>query len=210
MQNMILSDTRVFAFIGGQLCLDFCNTGGDRVDDFVNDNLKTYRGLVSWASQADLLDNEETHTLAALGDQYPDEANAIYERAVTLREALYRTFSAVAGERPVADGDLAILNRELGNGLGHLRLEQSSNGFDWAWASQPDDMDRMLWPVTKSAADLLLAPVREKLHECENDNCSWLFLDESRNHSRRWCTMEDCGNQVKARSYRRRSKQKDE
>ncbi len=204
MQNMILSDTEVYKFIGGELALDFCNTGADREVDFVGELLHSYRGLVSWAHQAQLLNDSEAMALAALGNEHPSEANNIYQHAVTLREALYRTFSAIAAERTPNDADLDILNSAVAEGLGHLRLQQSGDGFEWAWTSQPDDMDRMLWPVAKAATDLLLSPDRFHLRECGNGNCSWLFLDLSRNHSRRWCTMESCGNRVKARGYRQR------
>ncbi len=201
-----LSDTQEFGFIGGDLSLDFCNTGENREHGIVHDLLNDYRGLVSWAAQANLLTSEEALYLAALEEQHPAEAQRIYERAMTLREALYRTFSAIAAEHPTNDADLAILNQELAAGLGHLRLSKPADDYAWTWDSQPEDMDRMLWPVAKSAADLLLSPVHHNLRECENGNCSWLFLDLSRNHSRRWCTMRSCGNQVKAKNYRQRSK----
>ena len=208
MQNMLLSDTEVYSFIGGQLALDFCNTGEDREGDHIGDLLHSYRGLVSWAHQAHLLGDSEAVALAALGEKHPGKANGIYQQAVTLREALYRSFSAIAKQQVPDDNDLAMLNNALAQSLGHMRLEKTAEGFEWACYTQPQDMDSMLWLVAKAAADLLLSPERAHLRECGNGNCSWLFLDLSRNHSRRWCTMDSCGNQVKARGYRqRKSKQ---
>lgn len=206
MENMPIPDTAEYSFIGGQLCLDFCNTGEDREGPYVHDLLRSYRGLVSWAYQAHLLTDVQTRSLVDLAEEQPTKATRIYEQAVTLREALYRLFSAIAHEQQFEEADLAILNRTLSEGLGHLRLQNSDGSFEWAWSSQPDDLDQMLWPVAKSASDLLLSSQLEYVRQCSNGNCSWLFLDLSRNHSRRWCDMESCGNRVKARTHRQRSR----
>jgi predicted RNA-binding Zn ribbon-like protein len=64
----------------------------------------------------------------------------------------------------------------------------------------------MLAPIVKSAADLLLSDMLDRVKQCEGDPCGWLFLDTSRNRSRRWCSMEDCGNRAKARRFYQRKK----
>jgi predicted RNA-binding Zn ribbon-like protein len=62
----------------------------------------------------------------------------------------------------------------------------------------------MLWPIASSAADLLTSERLKKVRLCEAKTCTWLFLDESRNHSRRWCDMKVCGNREKARRHYQR------
>ena len=76
-----------------------------------------------------------------------------------------------------------------------------ADGFDWAWDGASDALDRMLWPIVWSAVELLKSDELAHVRECANDQCSWLFLDLSRNHSRRWCDMQSCGNLVKARRH---------
>lgn len=85
----------------------------------------------------------------------------------------------------------------------HLGLVASPAGYRWAW-HDADSLESVLWPIIGSAADLLTSPELEKVKLCAADDCGWLFIDGSRNRSRRWCDMSDCGNRAKARRYRRR------
>ncbi|HVO43023.1 MAG TPA: ABATE domain-containing protein [Aggregatilineales bacterium] len=195
-----------YEFIADRLCLDFCNTGEDRTENYVGELLGSYSGLLNWSVQAGLLTGSQASRLDALAAANPAAANRVYQRAVTLREALYRQFSALAGSRDLASEDLKILNDVLAQALGHRQVQRTESGFAWAWQRPGDDLDQMLWPVALSAAELLTSPEVSRVHECGNGNCSWLFLDLSRNHSRRWCKMESCGNRVKARRFRRREK----
>jgi len=86
-------------------------------------------------------------------------------------------------------------------------LEPGGAGFSGSWPAA-DYLDRPLWPVARAAADLLQSEQLERVGECADDRgCGYLFLDTSRNHSRRWCSMESCGNRAKARSHDRRTRQ---
>jgi predicted RNA-binding Zn ribbon-like protein len=55
--------------------------------------------------------------------------------------------------------------------------------------------------VARAAADLLVSPERALVRECASGTCSWLFVDRSRTHQRRWCSMKTCGNRAKARRF---------
>ena len=76
----------------------------------------------------------------------------------------------------------------------------------WEWVYSPDDLTQMLGPVAWSAVEVLQSEDRRALRECEGSNCNWLFLDTSRNHSRRWCSMQSCGNQAKAKRHYQRGR----
>src|SRR6266849_4425044 len=92
--------------------------------------------------------------------------------------------------------------------LPHRRVVQSGRGFSLGWDGS-DDLRRMLWPVALSAAELLAGDHAAPVKLCgmwEASGCSWLFVDESRNGSRRWCSMKDCGNRAKARRHYQRVK----
>jgi predicted RNA-binding Zn ribbon-like protein len=78
--------------------------------------------------------------------------------------------------------------------------------FGWVWVGIEDDLTGFLWPVARAAAELLTSGQVVRLRECAGDPCGWLFLDLSKNGSRRWCDMADCGNRAKARRYRERKK----
>jgi predicted RNA-binding Zn ribbon-like protein len=141
--------------------------------------------------------------LAAAAQRPADAARALAQ-AVALREALYDTFTAVARQSAPAPADLNTLNHHLAGALARARVAAQGDGFAWQWEEGPA-LDRMLWPVARAAADLLTAPEVSRVGQCADDRgCGWLFLDMSRNHSRRWCAMNDCGNRAKARRHYRK------
>lgn len=199
-----------FDLSGGALGLDFANTWSDRGRP-ETDGLQGYAGLLAFVRQAGAATEEEAARLAARAEREPRAAAAAWARALDLREGLYRLFSAAAAERPPAGEDLALVNAALPEALARLRLAPRGGGFGWAWeapeAGSPEPpLDAPLWPILRSAAELLTADDLQRVRECAAPSCTWLFLDRSRNRSRRWCSMETCGNRAKAhRHYQRRS-----
>lgn len=81
------------------------------------------------------------------------------------------------------------------------KLVKKPGGFQWDWRENKGELDRLLWPVIQSAGDLMISNEVNRTRECEDDTCEWLFIDRSKNHSRRWCDMSDCGNRAKARRH---------
>jgi predicted RNA-binding Zn ribbon-like protein len=136
----------------------------------------------------------------------PVDAIAVLERAIALREAIYRIFSAISHERPPQAADLATFNAELSGALVQSRIVSTAEGFTWDWADAEEALDCMLWPVVHDAAGLLTSEELDRVGRCADDRCGWLFLDTSRNRSRRWCSMEDCGNRAKARRHYKRKR----
>ena len=198
------SGAAALSLVGGRLCLDFANTVGSHAGASPNEHLRSYRDLVAWSRHAGILTEAEERRLLEAAAGRPDEASVVLERAVALREAIYRLFSAVAAGRAPDEADLETLNVALARALDHARIVPAGAGFAWAWRDEQGALDRMLWPVARSAADLLTGGELDRVGECANDSCGWLFLDLSRNRSRRWCDMQDCGNRVKARRHYQR------
>ncbi|HEV2359794.1 MAG TPA: ABATE domain-containing protein [bacterium] len=198
-----------FEFTGGRLCLDFVNTvSGTRAEP--KERLTTYADLVAWGRQAGVLGEREAQRLGQLAKRRPGEAGRILADAVQLREAMFRIFCGAAECRAQRPGDMNILNAMLSRALGQVRLDATAEGCVRVWAGGAEAMDRMLWPVLRSAMDLLTSDdERERIHKCESPTCDWLFLDTSRNHSRRWCDMKTCGNRAKAHRYYARHKHGD-
>jgi predicted RNA-binding Zn ribbon-like protein len=202
--------------IGGRLFLDFINTAGGRRPDpthrkahsdgviILGDKLNDYFDLLAWGRHTNLISEEELQTLIREARRHEDEAASVLERAIGLREAGYRIFMSILGKRPPQAGDLDLLNREIAVARCHERLTATSDGFVWEWTSVTVDLDRMLWPVARSAAELLTTGDLTRVHACGGEDCGWLFEDSSRNRSRQWCTMQDCGNVAKVRRFRTR------
>lgn len=191
--------------IGGEACLDFANTlGGTR--EAPSERLHGYGDLVRWAAHAGAIPKAEVQPLLAAADARSPEADAVFARALRLRESIFRIFVAVIAETNPAEEDLQRLNDELALALPHLRIVPHEHGFDYRFDAADGALDRPLWPIARSASELLATGDLGRVKRCTSDDCDWLFVDLSKNRSRRWCDMRDCGNRAKARRYYRRQR----
>jgi predicted RNA-binding Zn ribbon-like protein len=197
-----------FELSGGALCLDFANTWGDRGRP-ETEKLHGYADLLAFALQTGQLTGGEAARLGELADRHPREAAAAFAWSRKLREMLYRILSAVAVRRAPPAADLQRLNAALPEALSRPRIERRGARFVWTWHA-PDapaePLNAPLWPALRSAAELLTSDERRRVRECAGSDCTWLFLDRSRNRSRRWCAMQTCGNRAKARRHYRRAR----
>jgi predicted RNA-binding Zn ribbon-like protein len=203
-ENVI--QAQIFDLTGGLFCLDFVNTVDDRPDLHPRDHLNSYHDLISWSLQAHVLAEQEAQRLLEEATHRPAEAASVLERAVSIREAIYRIFKAVAEEVPPEADDLVVLSAAVADAQSHARIVPKEGGFTWDWAGDEIELGRMLWPVARSAADILTSDELDDVRVCASDSCNWLFLDTSKNHSRRWCDMKSCGNRAKARRFYGRKK----
>jgi len=197
--------TAPFDRSGGALCLDFSNTWSDRRRP-ERDRLSSYEHLVDFALQTGSIDEADAADLRQSATADPDATYVALACARALREAIYGLFSALAGGRAIAAADVARINDLLGPALSQRRVLPRRGEFVWEWrAWRPIGLDWPLAPIAHSAAELLTGDRLSRVRECDAVDCSWLFIDTSRNRSRRWCSMESCGNRAKARRlYRRR------
>lgn len=193
----------VFELDAGIVCLDFVNT----LSASSGEHLNTYADLLAFARQSHLLTPAEADRLHVRAVDRPEGARRALDAAKRLRAALFRVFRAVAGQYEPGKTDLAMLNAELGRAMSHACVSWSGEGFEWSWSS--DELERPVWPIARSAADLLTsAEERASVRECGASDCLWLFLDSSKNHSRQWCSMQSCGNREKARRHYQRVRAK--
>ncbi len=188
--------------LAGELCLDFANTAEWHASDDPFEHLESYSDLLTWAEHAEIISSQTAGKLRASADERSGEARRVYEGAIGLREAIYAVFAAIAhGDHP-GGADLDRINSDLARWLPRTRIADTSRRFIWQWAGKDDELERPLWPVIRSAVNLLTSDRLGRVGQCADDRgCGWLFLDESRNHSRRWCSMEDCGNRAKAKRF---------
>jgi len=209
--------TTGFKFIGGSACLDFINTvegrssrqnkKGSSNDHYIThrDKLTSYAGLAVWCQHEEtgLLTAKDAKLLLQLAKSHSRAAQAVFERAIRLREALYRIFKSVARGHKPNPADIEKLNEELIRARAHEKLVFSSGNFAATWEETDGNLEAPLWPVIRSAAELLTSDL-SRLRQCGGEECGWFFLDTSRNHSRQWCDMKDCGNLAKVRRFRQR------
>ena len=186
------------------LCLAFANTLSWRGSATPSEGLGGTEDLLRWLGSAAKLPGASIAAAADRLRRRPNEAASLFEGAIGLREAIYRICIAVVKGWRAAAGDLELLNRELAAARARERVVAGGKRFAWEWDRRIPDLDRMLWPVARSAAELLTSPDLVFTRACQGEDCGWLFLDTSRNRTRRWCDMSDCGNLAKVRRFRRR------
>ncbi len=190
--------------LGGALCLNFTNTTSGRGSDHKLEHLQRYDHLLAWMAHVGVLDQAGCKVLAAMASSHPRAAAGSLLRAVRLRESLHGIFTAtIAGTAPpaLAMGDL---NSALAEAMAAACVLPVATGYAWTWSDLTSSLDSVLWPVVRSAAELLTGLRLDRLKECPGRHCGWLFLDGTRNGRRRWCEMEVCGSRAKMRRFRQR------
>lgn len=192
---------------GDRLCVDFVNTVDWRLAERPDEGLASYADLVRWGRLAEVLTEEQATRLLALAADRPAEAEAVLQLAHRFREAMYQVFSAVIAGTPAAAAELAAVDAAVQRALCGLHLRQTGGHYELAWCADDLSLDAMLAPVAQSCVQLLTSDELGRLRQCAGDPCGWLFVDDSRNHSRRWCSMSGCGNRAKARRHYERHRE---
>ena len=199
--NASNSMIKTLRLLGGRLCLDFTNTMDPRIGNHPHDFLTDYTDLVYWSLHAGLLTEDQAERLLRDAVHRPTEATMEFERAIALREAMFSVFFAVSHSTLPETSDLDTLKAAFVETMTHAQLIPAASGFRWDWAEERKNvLDQMLWPIVRSAIELLTSEEVKKVKECPGvGDCGWLFLDTSKNGSRQWCSMEGCGSRAKMR-----------
>jgi predicted RNA-binding Zn ribbon-like protein len=198
-----------FELTAGILCLDFVNTLDDRPSDQPKELLAQYSDLVRFVEDTGIVTVRQADHLIERADARPDDAQQALDSAIVLREALYGIFWAAAHRRKIPPPAIANLNKFVGEAGRHSVLVQTNGYFVWQFddhAHSEPALDTILWPIVRSAADLLVSDHLPFVRACSSKTCQWLFVDTSKNHRRRWCNMRLCGNRAKVRRFYARQK----
>lgn len=186
---------------GGHLALDFVSTTGglrDAPPAPDDEMLETYDDLITWCSRVGLLSDRDGRSLLRAASRDPAQARSVTRRALELRELLYAIFRSIAdGADPDAQLPARLRDVER-DALAEARLVSDAKAMRWSRPA-PREPAALLWPVAHAAVDLLTLGPLDRVKGCAN--CRWLFLDQSRNRSRRWCSMDECGTQIKQRRF---------
>jgi predicted RNA-binding Zn ribbon-like protein len=192
--------------IGGHACLDFVNTAGDHLSDQPGEWLLSYRDLLAWAQRAGLLTEGDALRLEQKAAHQPQAAEQALARAIAMRETIYRLLLGIIRQQAPDASDLAAFNQALAAAPLREGVLYQAGAYQWRTSTEDDDLEGVLGRVLWEAADLLTSERLAQVKLCAGEDCGWLFLDASRNQSRRWCSMSDCGNRAKAKRYYRRHK----
>ncbi len=192
--------------LGERLCLDFVNTVSWRGRDDAKDFFDTFTGLLTWSRYVNILTGKDFDMLNQRAKKYPNEAKKALKMAIALREAMYALFSARSERITLPKNALLTFNNFLSKTMIHSQIIQKDKGFVWSTDGDKNSLDWILNPIIQSAAELLISVDIGKVKLCGDNECGWIFLDSSRNQSRRWCDMKDCGNRAKARRFYRKKK----
>lgn len=195
-----------FELMGGPACLDFVNTLDDRFSDHPRELLASYSDLARFARDARIVSEPQLDRLCARSEHSPQAALGALHAARTLREAMSEVFYALVQERPVPTASLAMVNQYVQQAAQHSQLVAENGRFAWQFHPAEDDLKAPLWPIARSAAELLASDRLQYVRACASPTCEWLFLDESKNHRRRWCDMTKCGNRAKVQRFYKRQK----
>jgi predicted RNA-binding Zn ribbon-like protein len=191
--------------IGGALCLDFANTASGRGTEAAQEHLRRYDDLLAWSVHGGGLTPAGREELARAAAAAPDAARRVLKRALALRESVRAVVLSLARGAPADPADIAVVKSEAAAAIGAADLAQDENGPRWHWPDRSRDLARPLWPVARSAFTVIEDADPRRLKLCPGADCGWVFLDRSKNNSRRWCDMAVCGNREKARRFYRRS-----
>jgi predicted RNA-binding Zn ribbon-like protein len=191
--------------VTGVLCLDFVNTADYRATDHPVEYLVDAGVLVDWAVDAGAVDAELAAGIHAWVGEHREEAERRLAGLLARREALYRVLRArLPAGRPATARDLRAVAGWVAAAHAHAVLVPDRPRWRWAWPAEAT-LRHAWWPAAASAGDLLTGGV-DHLGVCDNPGCGWLYVDTTRNHSRRWCSMELCGNATKSRRHAARSR----
>jgi len=193
---------------GGIACLDFVNSGYDTEKDTIVERLHDYSDLLTLSERLSLLNKEKIEILRALSSIHMEEGERVLTVAREVRQVMFKLFSALA------TGMLDKLNQEVLKAFnGYISRAYSNQSFfiegsqlKKDWKKDRVDLWQPLWAFLLSAHELLVNKHQQYIKKCEA--CEWLFIDETKNHRRKWCDMQTCGSLEKSKRYYQKKKLK--
>lgn len=200
----------LFDLCGGHPALDFVNSLDNRFrEDGPNEILASYADVLRFLEESGLL----TRQVLTLGKRVaPEAAQRALLSVRELRESAATTIYDILEGKPPPQADLRVLERHFFEAGQHQELHGAAPGGQpaerpglvWSWGRFETEPDLPVWILARSLSEILLSDQMARVRTCAVHTCRWLFLDTSKNHSRRWCNMKVCGNRVKARRFQAR------
>lgn len=199
----------LIAPVRADLCIDYANTRSWRGREKPVERLNGMADLLAWTARQGDESPRLAEQAAHWSKEHPTAADRLFDEAIRLRETLYRSLAAVAQSRGVAEQDFLGLAQAIAQAPPRNRLVRLQQGYAWTIGAFEPAAAYLLAPVLWSAGDLIPAAERYRIRRCANPECRFLFLDESKSGTRRWCDMATCGNRAKANRHYAKVRQGD-
>lgn len=193
--------TNRFQLVAGHPVLDLINTLDWRFRETGPEELlNTYSDLLEFVERSALLTTRQAHRIRqGAGNHASTQA---LQATKELREAASKILYSIVDDQSPPTAAIKKLNHHIQAALTNRTLRWSQGRIELSWSCNDADPQFPLWLLAQSATDLLTGDAAEKIRACDNPDCRWLFLDTSKNHTRRWCDMALCGNRMKARRFK--------
>lgn len=191
-----------FELIGGNPVLDLVNTldWRFRAEPQPEELLKDYYDVAQFSAQSGLMSDALARRL--IRNVSESQARQVVDAVRELREAAAEVlYAALEGDDPPASS-IKVLERSFSDAREYQHLSWDGEKLAWELSQSPALAELPLRMLSLRVADLMTSDEMHKLRACGNPECQWLFLDSSKNHTRRWCDMKICGNRMKARRFK--------
>lgn len=203
-----MATAKPFELIAGHPALDFVNTLDYRYGDIpTRENLVTWDDVLRFLTQSELLSENKARKLGRL-ESTAAQRSQVVAQVIDLRETIAEiSYALVDGGNTGDDVMVTALERLDGfckEAALHRHIVAGESKLEWKWSGVTRNVTSPLWLLTESASELLLSDQVSRIRTCASETCRWLFLDTSKNHTRRWCEMKTCGNRMKARRFQAR------
>lgn len=192
--------------IGGELAFDFANTSSGRGWPNPQEHLRSAQHVVAWAQHAKVMGPADAQWLEEKVAGDATLARLLLERALDLRETIHTIAVEIAAGRPAPEPQTDRLAKEHAACVACAKLAPEGGRYVWSWTPHEAAIEAVLGPIALSALATLTQADLTRVKRCEGEKCGWLFLDTTKNKSRRWCEMEICGNRAKQKRLSARTR----
>ena len=200
-----MKETQRFIIVADNLCLDFLNTqivNDGKPKDLLND----FEDLVEWTEAVKLIEPAQSEGLIHDWARQ-SETKRFFAEVKEFRRALREMVEAITKTKAVKPSTIKMINAILNHGYGYHELVKTESGFEKRFRTNFDIPRQLLIPIAESAADLISGNSKN-IRKCESPTCILYFYDITKNHGRRWCSMNACGNRAKAAAFYKRTRKK--
>ncbi|WP_443699114.1 CGNR zinc finger domain-containing protein, partial [Pseudomonas sp.] len=186
------------AFVAGDRLLDFLNTVDFSGRAGNHNRLTSYSSVVEWSLAAAIIDSAEAQAISLIAANAPFQAKQALIDLVQWRETVYQVFSAVSQKHEPSPEEWRIIEVSIQYAISSASLKRNDIGIAH-WVAVSNGLTTIPQRLALGLHELLASDLVAKIKQCEG--CTWLFIDTSKNHRRRWCSMATCGNRAKAQRH---------
>jgi predicted RNA-binding Zn ribbon-like protein len=187
-----------YKLVGEEISFDFINTISWRGTERENDWLDNPQNFITWALATGIVNAGQAKALKT--QSKVDLENQLYQ-VHTVRNDLYKILTPFAFDKKPAPESIKKIDAMIYKISKHRHIDPKS--YQWVW-DEPVSFSEILAPVIWNAAYVISDLDHSRIKHCPT--CNWVFYDNTKNRSRKWCDMEDCGSRDKSLRYYHRSK----